>query len=101
PPSHLTPHSSPTRRSSDLLSFQSGPDRRPLRPPVLVLDDQQRRFELGTEQRKTRIVGEAVGQRRSPRKGRVHHPQRDVTDDLGEDRKCTRLNSSHRTMSYG
>src|SRR5207244_12428194 len=100
---HLTPlpsqsltthphlHSFPTRRSSDLQK--------------LAADDLQLRLENRTEMLRGGHAEGLDGRRRRPERRERGHaqvldPTRDNVPEGGQDRKSTRLNSSHQIISY-
>src|SRR5207245_10295318 len=88
-PRHPAHYSLPTRRSSDLGSPRRLPRRHPLEAPV-----------LRPEERCDADILEGVGRRREvfrhlPPRLRLSQP-----GDRGGDRKSTRLNSSHGSISY-
>src|SRR5437879_8064161 len=89
---HLYLHSFPTRRSSDLLFFLLGAEVRGDGGDVELVDSHLLlaglRSPIGrrvAEQRSLRVIG--------------GHANRDVIEQE-VDRKSTRLNSSHRCISY-
>src|SRR5207248_9162205 len=100
-PDHCHLHSFPTRRSSDLADLVHRPDARDALKDaaLLVVLDHRARLGLVDLEPLPHDLGRLVGAR-----GRAHRSAAAIADpgDLRrtEDRKSTRLNSSHRTISY-
>src|SRR5205085_10243340 len=82
--SHQDLHSFPTRRSSDLLLARAGQRLGQVRPGRL--DHGALLGELAVDRRRLQLDDELPGG--------------DVLPFIGEDRKSTRLNSSHSQISY-